>query len=261
MSGVVNPEQQVMLNEIFREQDFAPSRMLALGAKATHKTQFLDIENKYGHEWYPVGEDFSNVMVPDESGLRVAQVFIEPELAEDKVYRKEFAARIHRRGRAWLNAIQFDMLPWDSDSSLPSFMDDIKTETGTAILLQAHSEIMNTHTPKELVKLLGRFAAVDYVLLDSSHGKGVRLEVDRLRPYVDTLHESTKLEHVGIGIAGGLNAQIVAEDLPNITQKYPDLSWDAEAQLHKVDQWGKRPIDMRNASEYVAVSAEVLKKV
>lgn len=260
VSGVVNPEQQIVLGNIFGEQRFGDSRTLALGVKATHKTQMLDIENKYGREWYPVGGEFIDVLDQRESELHVAQVFIDPELAKDEHYRNNFIDRVHRRGRLWLNAIQFDMLPIGEDNSLPGFIEDVKNETKLKILLQAHSGLMESYSPRDLAKLLGGFA-LDYVLLDSSHGKGVRLDINKLRPYVEAIYESDDLKHVGVGIAGGLNAEIVANDLPEIVKIYPDLSWDAEGQLHRPDRSNKRPINLGDAGEYIIASSKVIQEV
>lgn len=260
LSGIVNPEQQAVLGNVFREQGLDDSRVLALGVKATHKTQMLDIENKYGREWYPVGDEFNDVLAHNESELHVAQVFIDPELARNERYRDEFIARIHQRGRSWLNAIQFDMLPIGEDDSLPKFINDLKTTTGLNVLLQAHGGLMESYRPKELVKVLGGFA-VDYVLLDSSHGKGVRLNINTLHPYIEAFYESDELSSAGIGIAGGLNAEVVANDLSEIVKYYPDLSWDAEGQLHRSNENGKQPINLDDASGYLIASSNVLQEV
>jgi hypothetical protein len=260
VSGVVSPEQQATLTETFRECFDPSSRVLALGVKATHKTQFLDVENKYGAEWYPVGDQLSQVLVADSDQLQVAQVFIDPELAADPAYRSKFMERISDRGAPWLSAVQFDMLPWHSDPTLPGFIEEAKEETDVKVLLQAHSGILETHTPEQLARKLNDYAT-DYVLLDSSHGKGVRLDLNRLRPYIDALYSSPALDHVGVGIAGGLNAKVVAEELPRIVADYPDLSWDAEGQLHSINLDGKRPLDIAKTTEYLRASSDVLKGV
>lgn len=260
LSGIVNPEQQAVLGDVFREQGLDDSRLLALGVKATHKTQMLDIENKYGREWYPVGDEFTDVLDQNESELHVAQVFIDPKLAKDEQYRDEFIARIYQRGRSWLNAVQFDMLPISEDDSLPEFINNLKSTTGLNVLLQVHGGLMESYQPKELAKILGGFA-VDYVLLDSSHGQGIRLNINTLHPYIEAFYESDELSKAGIGIAGGLNAEVVVNDLPQIVKYYPDLSWDAEGQLHRRNENDKQPINLEDASGYLIASSDVLQEV
>ena len=68
---------QFVWQELEREDD-PRSHQLALGVKAVHKTQYLDIENKYGREWYPVGEaEFVKALDDDGmKALRVAQIYL-----------------------------------------------------------------------------------------------------------------------------------------------------------------------------------------
>lgn len=160
-------------------------RQIALGVKAVHKTQYLDIENKYGRAWYPVGEEeFANALRPGGgTALRVAQMYLDPEHIGDAEYRNVFVERVCRRGRAWLNSIQFDMLPWHEEEAMLRLIEKVKVETGHTMILQAHSESMSKLGPQGLFKKLGRYAyALDYILFDASHGKGVRMNVNALKP-------------------------------------------------------------------------------
>ena len=181
---------------------------------------------------------------------------------DDPAYRDEFVRRICRRGRVWLNALQLDLLPWhDNDAMLP-FLETVKADTGNAILLQAHGEAMSRLGPEGVARQLGRYAHVlDYVLFDASHGKGVRMNPAALKPFLDASYASPALAHVGFGVAGGLNAQVVREDVPALLAEHPDLSWDAEGQLHPVNATGKRPLDRQLVREYLEASADVLKVV
>jgi len=265
ISGVIGTDQQYYLMDQFVWQglDERPAfRQIALGVKAVHKTQFLDVENKYGPDWYPVGaQSFETAL--DGGGiqaLRVAQVYLDSDFVGDPQYRDAFVARICKRGKAWLNALQFDMLPWHTDSTVLSFMERVKDETGFTILLQAHSDAMRYNAPNELVRKLAQYAHVaDYVLFDASHGKGVQLDPQALRPYLGAAYESTALQSTGMALAGGLNARVVRDTLPEILQQFPDISWDAEGQLHPVQPDGTRPIDMHVAKQYLEASGDILR--
>lgn len=272
ISGVNNAyserdmSQQQAIREHFASQgleDSVMSRRLALGVKAVHKTQFLDRENKYGKEWYPVGEDaFSGVM--DGGGiaaLKVAQMYFDPELVHNSDYRDAFIARVCRRGAAWLNAVQFDMLPWHDDEAVFTSLEKLRNKTNHSIILQAHSEAMRTLGPDGVTRRLGRYAGmIDYVLFDASHGKGLRMNPGALLPFLESAYSSSKLDEVGFGVAGGLNASVVREDLPLLLECFADLSWDAEAQLHPANTRGKRPLDMELVKNYLAASGDVLKR-
>jgi len=264
ISGVISGQQKYLMSQ-FAQADINTlpgDRRIAFGVKTTHKTQFLDQINKYGSEWYPVGEEeFSNALEDNASSeVRVAQVYLEPEFVGDPDYRKAFIDRICQRGKAWLNAIQFDMLPWHSDDSLLPFLEQVKDETGHTILLQAHSEAMQHLGPNGIAKKLGQYAhALDYILFDASHGKGVRMNASALKPFLEAGYNSHELSRVGFSVAGGLNADAVREDLPLLLEDYPDISWDAEGQLHPVQKNGTRPVDGKLAFQYVEASVEVLK--
>lgn len=263
VSGVTSPEVQATL-EVTAEQVGLASkgRALALGVKAVHKTQFLDVENKYGKEWYPVGETaFTNALrhnKPNPATIAVAQTYLDVDYVGNKQYREWFLKRIVKRGQPWLQAIQFDMLPWHNNKDMWEFLENVK-ECDVEIFLQAHKNAMETLGPKGSVELLGEHAhLVDYVLFDSSHGTGTRLNVAALTPFIYEAHNQLDLTQTGIAIAGGLNGQIVREDLPQLVGEYPNLSWDAEGQLHPVNEHGKRPLDILKTRDYLQASADIL---
>lgn len=261
VSGVVHPEQQADIQQLFMEHGLGKQRRLALGVKATHKTQYLNTENSYGPEWYPVGDDFTHALVASAT-FNVAQVYMEPALLEDEGYKDTFIATVARRGKAWLHALQFDMLPWHTSPQLFDFLERTKAETNLSIILQAHQQSMEYYKPDELARSLGKYAHVlEYVLLDSSHGKGVRLDTAKLSPYVEALFNEGALSGVGIGIAGGLSGSVVAEALPAMIRAYPELSWDAEGQLHPIALGGARPVSLPATDTYFAASAEALRAV
>lgn len=264
ISGVINTSQQHELTEQFLRYGLHNKRRLALGVKAVHKTQFLDEENKYGPAWYPVGEQqFSTALSgsnPQE--LRVAQVYFDADAVHDTTYRTAFINQIVNRGQSWLNAIQFDMLPWHTDKTLLPFVEEIKESTGINILLQAHGPAMLELGPKETTKRLGHYAAaLDFVLFDASHGRGVRMNPASLKPFLDETYASQALAGMGVAVAGGLNATAIRESLPELLAQYPDLSWDAEGQLHHPEGSPDRALDLSATLNYLEASQEALGEV
>ncbi len=263
VSGVISPEVEASLESIAIDCGLPDrNRILALGVKAVHKTQFLDIENKYGRDWYPVGEDsFKHALRHNNLNsdtIGVAQAYFDIEHVHDSEYRAKFLSRIIQRGEPWLEAIQFDMLPWHSNGEMWGFLEEVK-QHGVAVFLQAHGEAMGTLGPKDSVRILGQHSELlDYVLFDSSHGTGTRLDSLALEPFIAEAHERLDLSQIGIAIAGGLNSEIVREDLPQLLSTYPNLSWDAEGQLHPKDEGGKRPLDLGVAKAYLLVSSAIL---
>lgn len=266
VSGVVSPEIQASLETIAADTGLhRKNRMLALGVKAVHKTQFLDIEqeNKYGPEWYPVGEEaFKNALrhdQPNPDTIAVAQAYLDIEHVDSWQYRQKSLKRIVERGRPWLQAIQFDMLPWHVDAGIWELLEDVQ-EQGLQVFLQAHKSAMEILGAKNAVRLIGRYAnrgIIDYVLFDASHGTGTRLNTKSLEPFIAEAYDKFDKTKTGIAIAGGLNEQVVREDLPELVAKYPRLSWDAEGQLHPINSDGRKPLDLDIAAEYLRASSDL----
>lgn len=246
---------------IENRQDQPNQRQILLGVKAVHKTQYLDIENKYGHEWYPVGEqEFATALDEGGSGaLKAAQIYFDPESVADAEYRKKFIERICERGKSWLNTLQFDLLPWQQNDAMLPFIEEVKQHTNHTIILQAHGESMQQLGAENMAKKLGRYAhTLDYVLFDASHGKGVRLHPNALRPFLDKVYESKQLTSVGFGVAGGLSADVVRNELAGLVNTYPDLSWDTEGKVHCTHEDGTPGFDPYAAKDYLEASSDIL---
>ncbi|MCA9334861.1 hypothetical protein KC953_01835 [Candidatus Saccharibacteria bacterium] len=242
-------------------------RVLALGVKVTHLTQFQDKDSKHGRDWYPVGEsEFAEALGPKEkhpNTLGVAQVYLSQRHIENSAYRDEFMDRVVRRGHAWLQAVQFDMLPWHDRGETVDFVENVRdTMPDTKIILACHGRAMRELGLKKAVRRLGSFAPyIDYVLFDASHGKGIPMNVEQMDMYLEHTHESSALTSVGFAVAGGLDMERVKDDMPRLLAKYPDLSWDAEAQLHPLNNIGRRPLQMDRVKQYLEASVECLRAV
>lgn len=241
---------------------FKTSRILALGVKATHMTQFQDLENKYGREWYPVADELMTALRPNRTNpnvMAVAQTYLDKDFVSNSQYRDVLIERIATRGQHWLQAIQFDMLPWHNNEGMLQFASDVREDYNVTVLLQCYKAAMDELGPKRVIQKLGRYAyGIDYVLFDASHGTGRRMDARRLGEFLQEAYSSTALRHVNFAVAGGLDAQTVREDLPGLLAKYPELSWDAEGKLHPVNNMAKRPLQMDITKAYLQASIDVI---
>jgi hypothetical protein len=266
VSGVVSPAQQDEIESFAELLNLDRSYIrLALGVKAVHKTQFLDVTNSYGTEWYPVGEvPFANALRQrDEDGLSmgIAQTYFDPEHVDNPGYRTYFSDRIFRRGERWIDGIQFDLLPWHEKPEMLSFLTQLKAKYGKKILLQCHNDAMEALGPRVAARRLEEYAdVVDYVLFDASHGTGARLNTDALLPFLDEVYAKPELETTGFAIAGGLDAEVVEASLPTVLAEFPDISWDAEGRLHPINERNVRPLDMGMVRDYLKMSRDVLER-
>lgn len=263
VSGVVSKEQQNELIDISVTSGLPAHRRLLLGVKATHKTQYLDVTNKYGTQWYPVGQDaFNDALSPDTlSTYNVAQLYLEPEfIRKDPRYPSEFIQKIAKRGARVLDALQFDMLPYHENPQLWSHTIDTVRSLDLGVIIQSHAGAMEKGPERAVEDLvrLSDFSGIDFVLFDASHGTGKEMDSDTLKYFLEAAYSDPELEDKGtnFGIAGGLDEYTVQTHLPAILKDFPDISWDAEGRLHARD--GVGALDMNKVKQYLGTSAWAL---
>lgn len=265
VSGVVNPEQQIRIINSGDISGLNQFRRLAIGIKAVHKTQYLDIPNKYGENWYPVGEEAfqSSVAVDETRTYNVAQMYLEPEaITADGCYPEKFVEKIKQRGVAILNAIQFDLLPYQENPKLWSHFIELTRDDKTEIIVQAHREAMEKGPKRAIedLKCLSDMAPIDYVLFDASHGAGKEMNSDALALFLEAAYESNDLADRGtnFGVAGGLDAANVDKHIRQLVSNFPELSWDAEGKLHQSDDGA---LDILAVRDYLYASAQAAAQI
>ena len=259
VSGVVSPEQQYRLEQ-YKLPLMAVDRKLLLGVKAVHKTQWLDTPNKYGPTWYPIGDTIADSVRPATgNSMLAAQVYL--DLAEARRqgitdYPARFMEKLIQRTGGWLDAVQFDLLPWDDQDYSELFEEMILAKPDLDILLQCQGPIMDAHSPQEIAKRLEYYKQyVSYVLFDASHGTGTRLDTNALRPYVA---EASEKDWLGVGVAGGLSGAVVEQDLPELLGDYPHLSFDAEGSLHENLDPNNKRLTLTSVDHYLSTAVSVI---
>jgi hypothetical protein len=261
VSGVVNPAQQA---EIHLEAGFdmrENGRRIGFGVKATHTPQWLDQPDEFGPKWYPVGSgDFQKALLNMSSSYNIAQMYLDPEtLRTDPTYGQRFVEKVMQRGARHLDAIQFDMLPFDKDGA--DLSGSIAAVGPLDLIVQAHSRIMQ-NGPQATLEMIKRLTdEIEYVLFDASHGTGKTLDVEALKPFLDAAYNDPDFADFGtnFAIAGGLDAETVAAYLPELVREFPELSWDAEAKLHdRIQDGGDGSLNMPRVHQYMLSSIRAL---
>lgn len=255
VSGVTEMHQASLIYALARETGISEHRDVLLGIKATHKTHMLGVENKYGADWYPVGDRIGNVALGCY-GLPfwirpVAQVFLEDPADAD--YRDEFTRLLKRRCTPGLYGIQYDLLPWHEPDLTPGLVDYLTRLSGTGydVYLQVHADAMALG-PEAAAAAFEPYADhVAHVLVDSSHGTGTPLDAERLATFLDAFSGFD----IGLGVAGGLGPVLPLLDL---VDAYPDVSWDAESRLHPTRLDGSRRLDLGLTEDYLRASARLV---
>lgn len=261
VSGVVRQAQQaeVRLGAAWEMRELG--RRIAFGVKATHTPQWLNQPNEYGQLWYPVGDiGLRKVLAPSPGSYNVAQMYLKPSvLSEDPSYGPAFVERIRGRAGGYLDAIQFDMLPFDDvDANL---RDTLLAVDSMDLIVQCHARAMS-QGPKKAVELLKRLSdEIEYVLFDASHGTGKTLDVEALLPFLEAAYSDPDLAGYGtnFGLAGGLDAATVEAALPGVLRRFPEVSWDAEGKLHdRIEDGGDGALNMPRVQQYMSSSIRVL---
>jgi hypothetical protein len=236
-------------------------RRIAFGVKATHTPQWLDKPNDYGTQWYPVGDiGMRGVLTPGIGSYNVAQMYLKPDiLREAPQYGPTFVEKIQRRAGSYLDAIQFDMLPFDDPDA--DLRDTLRAVGALDLIVQCHARAMS-QGPTRAIEMLKRLSdEIDYVLFDASHGTGKTLDTDALLPFLEAAYNDPDFAAFGtnFGIAGGLDGPTVESALPAVVAQFPEVSWDAEGKLHdKIEDGGDGSLNMHRVHQYMLSSVRVL---
>jgi hypothetical protein len=287
ISGVATVEQQQIIVEIAKDAEFPfVEASLLLGVKATETTQWHDQPNKYGRLWYPVGEEFRHSL---DIEAHIYGIETDPDLIYAGQFRPNiqfyfgdlinnrhrvttFALKALERAKNWERyahsqeavppAVQLDMFPW-MDAEWDSHLRGMFEKSNYGLILQCHSDYMQEFHPYQVVRrlrALGNLGVTGTILFDSSHGRGIELDPEALRPFVGAVTDSELGNNFTVGIAGGLSGDNVEEIVQPLLEEFGELSWDAEGSLHYKDGENDGDFNLLELERYIRVSAAVLKE-
>lgn len=286
VSGVSNHAQQEVIGEIARENGINNGIAdLLIGVKATEKTQWLDMPNKYGADWYPVGDAFETAfekiidLYDHEATSKV--YFMQPaiqmffgSLASDMGLSKEFTERVLQRSSKWTRyahdgaeaarvALQLDRFPWMSPRTNEYLEWLIESRLANEIILQCYGDYMQSFHPYEVARRLGQVGEMGLtplrVLFDASHGTGRQMDPESLRPFIGGVVDSRSSEGVEVVVAGGLCGDNLEKFIPPLIDEFGMLSWDAEGRLHDGNERSGGGFIEKELRKYLAASAEILR--
>lgn len=264
ISGVVNPAQERIYWQIYKDLKLDNDRELMIGVKATEKPQWLNMPNKYGEGWYLVGDNIEDAHDPIYRDIvPCLQVFLGSLEGTTDAF--SFIDKLNIRTKNWgPRTFQFDMFHW-MNPGVEHLLEHVRKIRGLGgqTILQAFGEYMKEYRPDELALKFRRLVTnglVDYILFDASHGTGATLDVNALGPFVDTAYQVLQ-DSSGVAIAGGLDGPTIRDHLPQLLAEFPDLSWDAEGKLHHKDGTNSGLLKHKEVKDYLSASAEVIKAV
>jgi hypothetical protein len=250
-----------------------------MGVQATEKTQIQDIENKYGQNWHPVGNSMRSfwhghgydrmlhLNIEDkspESVAIIAKIMLERTITpgwDESDLGTQYACL-----KARCDAVQFNNLPFYAHDYRPMFRNMAKRTKPyspvniRSIVLQANSTSLAELSPKEFATSIKRYTPmISSVLIDGSGGRGVPLDAEKVRPYIDSIYDLD----VNVGIAGGLSDAALEPLAGDLLQRFPQLSVDAESGLrthYNSEQPKRSRFSPQKASAFVEAVTQLLQE-
>ena len=95
---------------------------------------------------------------------------------------------------------------------------------------------------------------VDYILLDPSGGRGESFHPEAMDWFLEDLQKEVG-NKIGLGVAGGLSAETLKQQIGPLVKKYPDLSIDAEGRLRDEND----NLDLAKATLYIRKARKIFK--
>lgn len=260
------------LKELYRLD--IPRRLL-MGVQTSHTTQVLEQPNSYGEDWFPVRR--RGLQHVAYAMGRYAALHINPKHT-DVDYLETFTILVRNNCQFVadvssgadtqygmvnpVSTVQFNQLPWHTTDYSEFFERNLRLARFTTQILQAAPQQIDTLSPKNLVESLKPYSdSVSHVLLDSSCGKGIALNYETLRPYIEQI--ATTSDMPAVAVAGGLTPDNLEQLVGQILIDYPDVSVDVDSGLRNAHR-DALPRDTRYSAEkakaFTAKYVELMKK-
>lgn len=254
VSGVASTQQQLMTERSFAAHTDTHGRSLLLGIKATTKAQLDELEPSKGRAWFPVGDELTTALMPSNTSLKVLQFYADNWTdLNHRVF--PLIDKSLERSAAWVDGIQYDLLPWMNEDSSLEIIE--RYAHGTVIkgpvILQCHGSIMSEFRPSDVIERLKKVEGfLTHILFDSSEGRGVPMNGDALSRWVEAAQTSSLA--IDIAIAGGLGPYRNPNMLTSFVRRFDPISWDAESRLHT-----NQALDQYKTSNYIDISLFAIK--
>lgn len=212
-------------------------RYLMVGVLASSKT-LRGEKNKYPNR-YPAVEKITGIFPDDPRALNLIHYS-----TDDPATLSKQMLELASLAGPNLHGFQLNCA-WPPPSELQLFC-NAYPETKVVLQIGERSlEMVGNSSYGLSIKLHMEYKGlIDYVLLDSSGGRGQILEVEKMSKYLYVLQ--TLPTQIGLGIAGGLSPQSLPLIEPFI-RDFPDLSIDAEGCLRD----GSDKLDIITVKEYI----------
>jgi len=113
------------------------------------------------------------------------------------------------------------------------------------------------HSSKQLTKKITKeyIGLVDYILLDTSQGRGQLLKTKVAHGYLSALNDENM--DIALGVAGGLSPSTLVDIIEPLVEEFPDISIDAESRLRDENN----SLDIGLAKAYIKTAMSLFKNI
>jgi len=248
ISGGVRADQQAEVLGYAHEAGVAQLGAFVMwGVQASVKTQIDEIPTRYGEGWHAVGDNIAGSSFLDRTNLTRPFIHIYGGDEDRELQMRTIMATVARTGE-FQRGLQLNRLDWNLPE-YDGFMAELRQNVpDMPIVLQCQDRIMGVLSPQEIVERL-KTLKPEYVLFDVSHGRGLQMEPEFVRAYVDAIYQA-QLD-VGVVVAGGLSAETLDTTVAPLYEEYPDLSCDAEGAMRTDDTKDETELDLSKVRDYI----------
>jgi hypothetical protein len=129
------------------------------GVQATKKTQLLEVSNKYGSGWHPVGDAIYDAAYEDETGVTSPFIHIYPGEGTPEEQMETILATTART-EGFHQGIQLNRLDWHKPE-YDGFIEDVRDLVGVnvPIVAQFHERVLDALNPDGVVEKITPAAA------------------------------------------------------------------------------------------------------
>jgi hypothetical protein len=228
-----------MLEVFKRNKRPGSSRKLHVGVMTSFKV-LRGLPSKWTTA-FPPPHTIKDIFVPDSEILNVVHY---ADYKGEDILNSLIDATLC--GGPFMQALQLDMV-WPDPADIRAYH---KTFPLHQLILQINQQALDAveNNPERVIQRLREYGdALSYMLFDKSGGRGIPMDAEALRPFVELTYRS--FPGIGVVVAGGLgpNSTDLAEPL---AKDYPQISWDAQSKLRPSGS-ALDPIDWKMGADYL----------
>lgn len=246
ITGFMRPKEVSAIGNLYPEDSLGP--LIMFGFLMSHKT-LNGLQNNHSCK-YPPRESIASLFSKHQLGMNI--IHYSTDYPEGLLLQLCSMVGLYWSGNCLkgdLDGFQLNIC-WPKPSIIEEFRHHTDERKHFTIILQIGNKALQAvnNSPIELARRLKAYEDLaDYILIDSSGGRGELVDIEKFRSYFLAMDDLGITKKMGIGFAGGLCFKTLPFVRP-IFGEFDHPSMDAEGRLR--DANGN--MDLRETSFYLA---------